>query len=80
MIVYKGLKKGSRADTIEYCPTDEMIGNFFTKPVGGARFRHFRNIIMHVSHDKYGPVDVDKLMAVHNETMEKRFDMVLEGT
>ena len=24
--------------TIEYCLTDEMIGNFFTKPVGGAKF------------------------------------------
>jgi hypothetical protein len=66
--------------TIEYCPTDEMIGDFFTKPVGGAKFRRFRNIIMNVSHDEYGPVDVDKLMAIHNEKMTKRFDMVLEGT
>ena len=57
-----------------------MIGDFFTKPVGGAKFRCFRNIIMNVSHDEYGPVDVDELMAIHNEKMTKRFDMVLEGT
>ena len=24
--------------TLEYCPTDEMIGDFFTKPLGGAKF------------------------------------------
>lgn len=27
--------------TIEYCPTDEMIGDFFTKRLGGAKFRRF---------------------------------------
>ena len=58
--------------TINYCPTDEMIGDFFTKPVGGAKFRRFRNIIMNISHDEYGPVDVDALMIVHNEKMQKR--------
>ena len=35
---------------------------------------------MHVSHDGYGPVGVNKLMAIHNEKREKRFDMILEGT
>ena len=34
---------------IEYCPTDEMIGDFCTKPVGGAKFWRFCNIIMNVS-------------------------------
>jgi len=57
---------------ITHCPTDEMIGDFFTKPVGGAKFRRFRNIIMNISHDEYGPVDVDALMAIHNEKMLRR--------
>ena len=35
---------------------------------------------MNVSHNEYGPVDVDKLVAIHNEKMEKRFNIVLEGT
>ena len=46
--------------TIEYCPIDEMIGNFFTEFVGGAKFRRFRNIIMNVSRDEYGLVDLEK--------------------
>ena len=62
--------------TIEYCPTDEMIGDFFTKPLGGAKFRRFRNIIMNISHDELGAVDVDELMAIHAEKMERRFEMV----
>ena len=66
--------------TIDYCPTDEMIGDFFTKPVGGAKFRRFCNIIMNISHNKYGPVDMDELMTIHNEKMLKRFNPVLEGS
>ena len=60
---------------LEYCPTDEMIGDFFTKPVGGAKFRRFRNIIMNISHDEFGPVDVDELMALHNEKIQRRIKM-----
>ena len=61
--------------TIEHCPTDEMIGDFFTKPLGGAKFRRFRNIIMNIKHDEHGPVDVDALMVVHNEKMKKKMEM-----
>ena len=35
--------------TLEYCPTDEMIGDSFTKPMGGSKFRYFRNTIMNIS-------------------------------
>ena len=31
---------------VEYCPTDEMVGDFFTKPLQGAKFRLFRDIIL----------------------------------
>ena len=58
--------------TIDYWPTDGMIGDFFTKPVGGGKFRRFCNIIMNISHAEYGPVDVDALMVVHNEKMQKK--------
>ena len=60
---------------IEYCPTDEMIGDFFTKPLGGAKFRRFRNIIMNIDHDEFGPVDLDELTAIHNEKMKVRFEI-----
>ena len=60
---------------LEYCPTDEMIGVFFTKPLGGAKFRRFRNIIMNIDHDEYGAVDVDELTSIHNAKMAKRIEM-----
>jgi hypothetical protein len=31
---------------IEYCPTDDMIGDFFTKPLQGQKFYKFRKVIM----------------------------------
>ena len=62
--------------TIEHCPTDEMIADFFTKPLGGAKFRRFRNIIMNISHDEYGHVDMDELMAIHEAKMKRRVELV----
>ena len=28
--------------SIEWCPTNEMVGDFMTKPLQGAKFRKFR--------------------------------------
>ena len=61
--------------TLEHCPTDEMIGDFFTKPLGGAKFRRFRNIIMNITHDEHGIVNVDELTAIHHTKMQRRFEM-----
>lgn len=58
-----------------YCPTDEMIGDFFTKPLGGAKFRRFRNIIMNLDHDEYGTVNVDELMEIHQQKIAKRMSI-----
>ena len=60
---------------ILYCPTDEMIGDFFTKPLGGAKLRRFHNIVMNISHDEYGPVEIDELTAIHNAKKEKKIEM-----
>jgi len=38
------VKKGKV--TIEYCPTKEMIGDFFTKPLQGSLFRKLRSFIL----------------------------------
>jgi hypothetical protein len=32
--------------TIAYCPTDDMVGDFHTKPLQGEKFRKFRNAIL----------------------------------
>jgi hypothetical protein len=34
--------------SIQYCPTGEMIADFFTKPLQGSLFRKFRDLIMNV--------------------------------
>ena len=31
---------------IEYCSTDEMLANYFTKPLQGKKFVKFRNMIL----------------------------------
>jgi hypothetical protein len=37
---------------VEHCPATEMIGDFFTKPLQGAMFIRFRNIIMNIKEKK----------------------------
>jgi len=34
------------------CPTDEMVADFFTKPLQGRKFKKFRNMIMNIKDDK----------------------------
>jgi hypothetical protein len=46
---------------IRYCPTKDMIGDFFTKPLQGSKFRRFRNIVMNCDFDEFGPVDPNGL-------------------
>ena len=38
------IEKGNMA--IEYCPTEDMIGDFMTKPLQGKLFLKFKNLIM----------------------------------
>jgi hypothetical protein len=32
--------------TIVYCPTDDMVGDFHTKPLQGKKFQKFQNAIL----------------------------------
>jgi hypothetical protein len=52
-----------------------MIRDFFTKPLGGARFQRLRNIIMNCECDDFCPVNMDKLMAEHNKRISNRHDV-----
>ena len=46
------LKKGE-IDTVEYCPTGDMLADYFTKPLQGSQFRRFRNAIMGATDAEY---------------------------
>jgi hypothetical protein len=39
--------------SIAWCPTEEMVGDYMTKPLQGAKFRRFRDTIMGVTR-KFG--------------------------
>ena len=43
---------------VEYCPTGDMLGDFFTKPTQGALFRRFRQRVLNLPDDTITP-DVD---------------------
>ena len=42
-------KIDSKEVKVEYCPTDNMIGDFFTKPLTGSKFNEFEKLI--IEHD-----------------------------
>ena len=35
---------------VKYCPTDDMVADYLTKPLQGAKFKKFRKAIMNLSH------------------------------
>ena len=34
--------------SVKYCPTGDMLADFFTKPLQGALFKKFRDLIMNI--------------------------------
>ena len=44
----------SKEIEILYCPTEEMLGDFYTKPVQGGLYKRFQNRILGISEDECG--------------------------
>ena len=59
-----------REISIEYCPTQEMIGDFFTKPLQGHQFRKLRAIILNLPMPDDGPSSGTTI--VHRSELENR--------
>ena len=38
------IEKGNLS--VEYCPTDKMIGDFMTKPLQGAKYKYFADQVL----------------------------------
>lgn len=37
--------------TVKYCPTEEMVADFFTKPLQGHQFRKLRDVVLNIKND-----------------------------
>ena len=48
------IKKGELG--VEYCPTEEMLADFFTKPLQGSTFKKLRQRIMNLPADLSLPI------------------------
>ena len=52
---------------VVYCPTEEiMIANYFTKPLQGALFRKFRDLVLGIKEE-----DFHEYKRVYQETLTK---------
>jgi len=63
----------SEGISVVYCPTDEMLANFFTKPLQGSLFRKFRAVLLghcHVNTLTKTPLPPSK-ERVENSILEK---------
>ena len=46
-------KVANKEVLVSYCPTDDMIADFFTKPLQGSKFLRFRDTILNVQGSQY---------------------------
>ena len=58
---------------LEYCPTEDMISDFFTKPLQGSQFRKFRDFILNVDHADC-PVGTQECVGTPSRTTESRVE------
>ena len=58
---------------LAYCPTEEMISDFFTKPLQGSQFRKFRDFILNVDHGVW-PVGTQECVGTSGATTESRVE------
>ena len=42
---------------VQYCPSGDMIADFFTKPLQGSQFTRFRDMILGLAPIDYQPID-----------------------
>jgi hypothetical protein len=64
--------------SLMYCPTGEMIADFFTKPQQGGTFIKFRDIVMGVTHHSSSRVPTSQRQErVGNEDFERVEDSKL---
>jgi len=57
--------------SIQYCPTSEMLADFFTKPLQGTQFRRMHAIIMDLSNNNTSSLSRTTYWVNHRSVLEK---------
>ena len=66
---------------LEYCPTEMMLADFFTKPLQGALFRKMRAVILgHITVDEFNHLCLSSEERVGNKILRDRKDKANLGT
>ena len=62
---------------VSYCPTGDMVADFFSKPLQGSLFRKFRNFILNVGPQDELKVDHGQQECVGTNTNSENANMAL---
>jgi hypothetical protein len=54
---------------IQYCPTGDMLADFFTKPLQGSIFRKFRDFILNIQGDPDSTTHLDHRSVLRNQSI-----------
>ena len=57
---------------IAYCPTENMLGDFFTKPLQGSVFRNMRKIILNMPNDANDNTVHRSMLGINKRTVSKK--------
>ena len=55
---------------VEYCPTEMMIADFYTKPLQGKLFRLFRNLILNLREEDIRNITLSEKLTEMKTKME----------
>ena len=64
----------SKEVKVEYCPTEDMIADYFTKPLQGTIFRNFRDFIMNNGPPPKHRTGDRRSVLENNKTSEEQTD------
>ena len=57
---------GRQEVMVKYCPTDDMIADYLTKPLTGSKFKLFRDKILNLT-GKHHRVEQQECVGIHNK-------------
>jgi len=55
---------------VEYCPTEQMLANILTKPLGGSQFRYLRNQLLNIPSSRSIIPDSQECVETSGQTQE----------